>query len=266
MTTLLQLENSICDIQGIEKGSDLYLTEDHERIVAAIEDHYNSFIEVYGSQLFKEERGFQLLGLGDTNRPNYMQVPDGYKSVSRVHYRRGIDSRMQEAYWVEPQQFYHHHIMQYPVAASNTTTVTDTANNLVYQVFNNREPSQYTSFDDKTIVFDSYDVTYDATLQQSKSSAYGIYVPPFSAVKTFVLPFDGVQLQYYLAEAREYVLATVFKATNQGVTAMKRKLGSRMSGIENLLEEGRKSGQTLGEERSSIHTTERSGFLGQYYR
>jgi hypothetical protein len=69
-------------------------------------------------------------------------------------------------------------------------------------IFTDQAPTYYTSFDNHTIIFDSYDIAVDTTLQNSKTQCYGSEYPLWEMSNTFVpnLPTDS--FSYLLNEAK----------------------------------------------------------------
>lgn len=59
---------------------------------------------------------------------------------------------------------------------------------LVFKYYNDRAPTYYSSFDDETLIFDSYDNEVDTTLQKTKTLCYGKKHQSFTMEDNFV-PF-----------------------------------------------------------------------------
>jgi hypothetical protein len=73
-------------------------------------------------------------------------------------------------------------------------------------------PSYYTTFDDETIVLDSYMSSVDSTLTASKTRAYGTKYPTFDAFSdSFIPDIDGVMFPYLLAESKSTAMS-LFKS------------------------------------------------------
>lgn len=68
-------------------------------------------------------------------------------------------------------------------------------------VRNDIAPSYYTSWDDQTFIFNSYDSAVDTTLQSSKTLAYGELQPPWTESDSFVPVLDDHQLLLHEAKA-----------------------------------------------------------------
>jgi hypothetical protein len=65
-----------------------------------------------------------------------------------------------------------------------------------------KAPSYYTTFDDNTFIFDSYDSAVDGTLQKSKTLVLGSGIIPFTLSDTFIPDLDEPQFALLLNEAK----------------------------------------------------------------
>lgn len=104
--------------------------------------------------------------------------------------------RIREVRWVEPEDFLR------KVHSRNTQ-----ANNVVEVMYkttpifiiDNAMPTFYTSFDNKTLVLDSYDKSVEDSLQGSKAICYAKVVPNWVQEDDFVIPVQDNYYPVYLA-------------------------------------------------------------------
>jgi hypothetical protein len=94
-------------------------------------------------------------------------------------------------------------------SASNVESYQHTINTNVFTLYcgNDRAPRFYTTADDNTILFDSYDNTVDTTLQNSKTMVFGQKTFTWSDSDSFVPPLDEKQSQRLLHEAKSLAFA-----------------------------------------------------------
>ena len=85
----------------------------------------------------------------------------------------------------------------------------------VLLIYNDRQPTYWTSFDDEYLVFDSYDRTVDTTLQESKIQAYGYVEPTFVIRDTFVPDLPAKAFPYYLSTAKAKCFSVLRGQINQ---------------------------------------------------
>jgi len=124
----------------------------------------------------------------DVALPNHMTVPSNVERIEWIRY----DGNTIE--YKSPLAF-----MDY-VAGRGTGAEVTTIENMA--IYNDRDPTCYTSFDDDTVVFDSFDSTVGSTLMQSKTLCWGQRSIVFLMEDTFVptLPLD--MFPRLLAEAK----------------------------------------------------------------
>lgn len=140
---------------------------------------------------------FELQPTNDATKPTIMYRPPNVDSVLWVKYNKATTSdtttNFQEVLFVDMDEFlrrmYSLKENQDNVISYTLASGLDTINILGY---NNRSPNCFTTFDDKTLIFDSYDATMDDTLQNDKSLAYGKKDQTFEMTDTFV-PFLDVE-------------------------------------------------------------------------
>jgi hypothetical protein len=125
---------------------------------------------------------------GDVDLPNHMTVPSDVERVEWIRYNG------ESVEYKDPLSF-----VIYVSGRGTGTDVTTIANLAIY---NDRDPTYYTSFDDDTIVFDAYDLETESTLQQSKTLCWGQRSLAFLMEDTFIplLPLD--MFPRLLAEAK----------------------------------------------------------------
>lgn len=127
---------------------------------------------------------FQLTASGSSSLPNYMTVPDEIKEMIFLKYDKatlsdGSKKKFLDVKYLEPDNF-----LRVLNTRDNTQTnidvITDTTSLIPLNIRNDTAPTYYTSFDDKTLVFDSYDSSVDTTLQTSKTQAYAYSTPTWT--------------------------------------------------------------------------------------
>jgi hypothetical protein len=131
-----------------------------------------------------------LTGLGDTDKPTHMMIPDNVQRISWIKYDRrlesGADKAYGDVYFKEPYEF---------VGLCNSRPSTDTTNYQVVAYSANTpiiigklaHPTWWTTFDDKYLVFDSFNSDVDATLQASKVMTQA-YIRPVLTLSDTAIP------------------------------------------------------------------------------
>ena len=173
MKTLLSIVQEIlADSNGdeINSISDTVEATQCAKTVASVHlDIMSEFDLQSGKQMFR------LTASGTSSRPTHMSVPANYHSVEWVKYdvrtSVGADRDMKDIVYCTPKEFLD--ITDQRLASDDTVDVVTDPSGVVLNIFNNRAPIYFTMFDDDTVVFDAYNSDLEATLQASKSQAYG---------------------------------------------------------------------------------------------
>lgn len=98
-------------------------------------------------------------------------------------------------------------------------TVTTVAG-ITYNVFNDRQPSFWTSIDDQTIIFDAYDVSVEAALAPSKTQCHGYINPAVTMTDDFVFDLPTESFSYFLSECLSLAFVTYKQAPNPKIEQM----------------------------------------------
>lgn len=149
-------------------------------------------------------RIINLTASTDNLFPTYMTIEDDVKEFISIFYdkHRSDDTRLryQEVKYKDPDDFLRY-INGRDSTATNMDLVIDPSGvTLIIQ--NDRAPSYYTSFDDTTLVFDSYDSAVDTTLQSSKTQARAYTMPVFTISDTFIPDLPQEAFSALIEEAK----------------------------------------------------------------
>lgn len=159
----------------------------------------------------QEKRTFALDSLADLTRPNYMKLPAGTKELVSLFYdqkRDASDRKMlQPIQYLEPEVFLDQTNSRNEDTGSNVILVSDFGG-VQIKVRNDQPPMWWTSFDDTYIVFDSYDVAVENTLQTTNSQCTGYIEQDFEMSDTFIpnLPDEGFPSLLSEAKAESFVV------------------------------------------------------------
>lgn len=124
----------------------------------------------------------------DSDLPTHMYIDEDIKEMISVFYdkRKLGDTRLlyQEVKYKDPDDF-----LRYTNTRNsdndNVEVITDTSG-VVLLIINDKAPTYYTSFDDVTLIFDSYDAEVDDTLQASKTQARAYVTPEFTMDNDYI--------------------------------------------------------------------------------
>ena len=157
-----------------------------------------------------------LDALVDLTKPNYLAAPTSVKSIATIRYDVSETATpfMQDVVYKSPEDFIAAMYTTRNPDLTVTTIVTDYSGFRLL-VRNDLFPKYYTSFDDKYIVFDSYNSTYDTTLQASKSMATILTHPAWTVSNSFVPVLPEGMFSLLLAEAKDASFQYLRQTTTQ---------------------------------------------------
>jgi hypothetical protein len=172
-TTLLDVVQSILSDANGDEVSSLGDTVEATQCANIVANVYEDIAAEYDIQAVK--RLFKLDGDADTDSPCHMRIPEEFHSVEWIKYDRRLNIDDAQAFtdvtYLYPKDFMDM-VNQRLIGATNVTTSLDPSGVLIH-VLDNQAPTYYTLFDDRHLVFDSYNASVEATLHQAKTQAYG---------------------------------------------------------------------------------------------
>jgi hypothetical protein len=93
-------------------------------------------------------------------------------------------------------------------------TVTFDGNAMEFLCTNFVGPSYYTTYNDSTVIFDSFDAAVDTTLQQSKTWGYGVKTLDWQDSDDFIPTLDDNQFPLLLNESKALAFAELKQITH----------------------------------------------------
>ena len=145
----------------------------------------------------------QLESLSDSEKPNYLRVPDGVAELKSIRYdtRASVSDskKFTEIEQCLPEDFIEL-TMGRDSSATSTSEITDPSGVILF-IKNNIAPSFWTSFDGEYIVFDSYDSSIDSTLQQSKNMCQCVKETVFTLEDNFIPDMPSKMFPAFIQEA-----------------------------------------------------------------
>lgn len=174
--TLLQLTQDVLNELDSDYVNSILDTEESEQVSQIIK---NVYFEMMGNRNWPHLRKlFQMEHIGDITKPNYLRIPILLKQLEFFKYEIQKDGEklfQREIQFKEPDAFLRM-ISNRDSTASNILTVTDFSGSKLL-ILNDTPPTYWTSFDDYTIVTDSYNSAVDDTLQKTKTQCLGYLHP-----------------------------------------------------------------------------------------
>lgn len=176
-------------------------TEESRQVSQIMETTYWNLIDGHDwPHLYKP---FQLTE-SSASTPTHMTIANNVMNIDFVKYniRSSTDTkdRFSIIPFVRPQEFMHR-LDARDSSATNVDQITD-ASGIFLNIYNDRAPSFYTSFDEETIVFDAYDSDVETYLRTTKTQCYGKIYPTLTVTDGFYVDLPTEAFSYFLNEAK----------------------------------------------------------------
>ncbi len=221
--TLLEIVQDILsdmDSDIVNSISDTDESEQVARIVRTAYENITTTIDIPTEELITT-----LIGLSNTSKPNYLQIPTDIGHIHWLKYDKkttvDTDTQYSEVIYLSPKTF-HDQISVRDESATNVDAITD-FNGTKLLIVNDVAPTYWTSFDDKYIVFDSYDSSVDTTLQQSKTLVSTTKVKTFTLTDSFVPDLPDTYFPWLKAEAKALAFAKLKQISSSSDERMARR-------------------------------------------
>lgn len=203
--TLLDMTQLILSAMDSDEVNSIADTIEATQVAKVIESTYYDIIT--DIRMPEHSTAFQLIASGTSTKPCVMTVPTNVTKVDEIRYNiKTTDEDYPNYKLLEYVSFYD--FMQrtqgYRTETLNTGSMIVPFNGEDYTFIfrNNKMPQFYTTCDDNTILFDSYDNTEDSTLQKIKTMCLGSVYPAWSMTDTFIPDIDPTQFSLLINRAK----------------------------------------------------------------
>ena len=159
---------------------------------------------------------FQVESNANSATPTHMTLPESMLDLKWIKYNCKETASGKDRYtkmiYKTPEDFMDI-VDKRDSTASNVTVVTDSTG-ISINIYTDKNPQYFTSFDDETIVFDSYNSTLDSVLQKAKTQCHGKRSVTFTLSDTFTPDLPVQMFTYLLAEAKSTAFMTLKQMAN----------------------------------------------------
>lgn len=213
--TLLDMVQSVLSVMDDDEVNSIGDTVESLQVAETIRDTYNDIIGGLEESFFKGV--FQLESRSDTTKPTHLDIGTSIKKIDELYYNTKDSGKVTwtKLSYVEPAEFIRDSVDR--STDSDVVEVVDDSGITLY-IKNSEEPTKYTTFNEDTIILNSWDNTAETTAQGKNTLVIGYSVPSFSLSDNFVpkLPEDYFPL--LLAEAKNSASVN-FKQVSNSVEA-----------------------------------------------
>lgn len=216
--TLLEIVQDIMYSMDGEEVTSIDDNYESKQIARIVRECYNNIVPK--ADLPEHSTLFQLEQTATALVPTIMSLPSDCIYLEWLKYDRHLstetDSQFKKLDYVCPEEFFFRmHYLQ-PSTDTTVTSFTYTVNNnaLTFLVKNDQSPAYYTTWDDATIAFNSFDSAVETYLSASKFLAYGKQDQTFTLADGYVPMLDSEQFPLLVQEAKGLAFAQMKQMTH----------------------------------------------------
>ena len=171
----------------------------------------------------------KLESVSDPSRPTTLKIPDDLAWVDAVRYDIAAPGEDMEFHTLThlPQVEEFLEIMDSRRSTASNVDVVETSEAVPLLVLNDRHPEYWTSFDNKTIIVDSYRKDLSTTLVADKTSCIGKRLPAFQMVEDFAPDIPRHKFPQLLAACKERAFEYLKQTSSPGDISANRRLRTR---------------------------------------
>lgn len=155
-------------------------------------------------------KSFQLTATS-ASTPTHMTLPSTKTNLHYVKYNRkptGVGPNLFTLIKFLPPQRFMNLVDARDDTLATVDIITDPSG-IPINIINNTSPTYYTSFDEQSIIFDSYDVAVDTYLTAAKTQCYGMVYPTYTESDDFYFDLPPEMFNLILNDAKSTAYLTL---------------------------------------------------------
>lgn len=215
--TLLEMTQNILAALSEDNVNSIGDTQSSYDVANIVRETYD---ELFAHTNVPERMGLiQLEGLADVNRPNYLRIPTDVLRFKWVKYRNDTTGNYESVEYLTPDHF----IAIMINSGRDSLMDVEDFSGAVLKVQTNKQPTYWTTFDDKHLVFDSFNSGLENTMHQSKVMAFGESYKTWTHEDNFIPNIDPELFPRLLAEAKSVSFINLKQMTSAKEEARSRR-------------------------------------------
>lgn len=201
--TLLEMVQDILEALSASPVNSISDSSEAFQIATFIKNTYHSLLTNRHVPDF--ESLVKLVPYSDNRYPVLLHYPEDIQKLKNIWYdirdpsnSFTDDHHYKEILFLEPEEF----LRRCTHGGDRTFEMQEPFTGTTMYVRNDADPSYWTTFDNKNIIFDSYDSAKDSTIQESKLRGFGAYYPEFRMEDGFTPRLHGMYFPLLLNESK----------------------------------------------------------------
>ena len=199
--TLLEIVQRVLesvDGQMIESIED---TREAMQVANIVKECYEHLL--YTRDIKVKSNLVQMHSMSNINIPTVFKINDDIEQITLFKYYDKSNDKYVDLTWMDPEEFVDMTLNRNPTK-DNVRTITDPDSGVKYNIYTDKCPQYFTSFDDNYIVCDAINMTDSSTLLEEYTVVYGYKQPEFKLQDTFVPDIAPQYFALLLSEAKLY--------------------------------------------------------------
>lgn len=202
--TLLELVVDILNDLNSDSVNSIDDTIESQQVAQIVKSTYFALMHVRNWK--GNQQLLNLIASGDNALPTHVTLPENLSELSFINYDSRLKTDNRKVYrtirYVYPDEFLRRQ-NQYNDTVDYVDIIQDPSGVELF-IRNDMPPTIWTSFDDKVIVFDSYNKAIEDTIQSNKIQAMGYVTPDWEMTDDFipVMPEEAFTLLLEEAKSR----------------------------------------------------------------
>jgi len=228
MTLLEMTQNILSDMDSDEVNS-ITDTQESLQVATIIKTSYYNIIDGKDFPFLYEL--FQLDAIGGLTKPTHMKLPETVADLKWIKYNNkkltDTKNKYEKILYKTPEDFLD--ITDARDSSDSKVQVVVDDSDIRVNVYNDRGPQYFTSFDDENLVFDAYDSVKETNLTNDSTQAYGKLSVAFTLTDLFTPELPVQMFSYLLSEAKSTCFLTLKQMANQKAEQVSVSQKRRMS-------------------------------------
>lgn len=213
--TLLEIVQDILNDIDADEVNSIDDTVEASQVAQIVKSTYFALVHI--RNWYNNRTLVNLTASGNSSLPTHVYLPENLKELVFVNYDSARDGQNRKLFqpirYIYPDEFLRKQ-NQYNTEEDNVDIIQDPSG-VELLIRNDIPPTVYTSFDDKVIIFDSYDKAVDDTIQSSKIQAMAFITPPWLPEDDFVPNMPEEAFTLLLEEAKSRAAIKIGQKADQ---------------------------------------------------
>jgi hypothetical protein len=225
--TLLEVVQNIMSSFSLEEVNSIEDVPEALQIATVVKETYYDIIAHKDWEFLNKT--FPLDSSGDLGKPVIMRIPSRVAFIEFLKYYDTNKGMYTDVEYLSPEDFVN--LLGTRKVGGSVVEVAGLVQNVTakFKIYNDRQPTYYTSFNEQDLIFDSYDSVQDSILQGGKSLLKGNVHPSFMLTDEYEIEMPEEMIwSYLLPESKSVASVNLLQQLNEKEEQRSRRGRHRM--------------------------------------